>query len=85
VQPALTIAPAMTKMPYDVQRDFLPVTVVGTNPFVLVVNKDVPVNSLSEFVAWVKSHPAKLSYAESSAGSLTHLSWRCSSSAPDWK
>jgi tripartite-type tricarboxylate transporter receptor subunit TctC len=74
VQPALTVAPAMGKVPYDVQKDFVPVSVVGTNPFVLVVNKDLPVKSVPEFVAWVKSQQGKLSYAEGSAGSITHLS-----------
>jgi tripartite-type tricarboxylate transporter receptor subunit TctC len=73
VQPPLTIFPAMTKVPYDPQKDFAPISVVGTNPFVLVVNKDVPVKSVAEFVAWVKSQQGKLSYAEGSAGSLTHL------------
>jgi tripartite-type tricarboxylate transporter receptor subunit TctC len=48
--------------------------VVGTNPFVLIVNKDVPVKTVGEFIAWVKSQPTKLSYAEGSAGSVTHLS-----------
>jgi tripartite-type tricarboxylate transporter receptor subunit TctC len=74
VQPALTIAPALAKVPYDVQKDFAPISVVGTNPFVLVVNKDVPAKSVAEFVAWVKAQQGKLSYAEGSAGSLTHLS-----------
>ncbi len=74
VQPALTIAPAMAKVPYDPQKDFAPISVVGTNPFVLVVNKNVPAKSVAEFVAWVKAQPDKLSYAEGSAGSLTHLS-----------
>src|SRR3954465_11943467 len=72
-QPPLTISPAMTKVPYDPQKDFAPISVVGTNPFVLVVNKDVPVKSVAEFVAWVKAQQGKLSYAEGSAGSLTHL------------
>ena len=74
VQPALTIAPALNKVPYDVLKDFVPISVVGTNPFVLVVNKDVPAKNVAEFVAWVRSQQGKLSYAEGSAGSLTHLS-----------
>jgi tripartite-type tricarboxylate transporter receptor subunit TctC len=74
VQPAVVIAPAMNKVPFDPVKDFAPISVVGTNPFVLVVNKDVPVKSLAEFIAWVKSQPNKLSYAEGSAGSVTHLS-----------
>lgn len=74
VQPPIAIFPAMTKVPYDSQKDFAPITVVGTNPFVLVVNKDVPAKSAAEFIAWVKASPNPLSYAEGSAGSVTHLS-----------
>jgi tripartite-type tricarboxylate transporter receptor subunit TctC len=74
VQPAIVIAPAMNKVPFDPIKDFAPISVVGTNPFVLIVNKDVPVKTVPEFIAWVKSQPSKLSYAEGSAGSVTHLS-----------
>ena len=74
VQPPLTISPAMTKVPYDPQKDFAPISVVGTNPFVLVVNRDVPAKTVAEFIAWAKPQQGKLSYAESSVGSLTHLS-----------
>ena len=64
----------MNKVPFDPAKDFAPISVVGTNPFVLIVNKDVPAKSVAEFVAWVKAQPNKLSYAEGSAGSVTHLS-----------
>jgi tripartite-type tricarboxylate transporter receptor subunit TctC len=73
VLPPVAIQPAMTKVPYDPIKDFAPVSVVGTNPFVLVVNKDVPAKNVKEFVAWVKSQPKKLSYAEGAVGSVTHL------------
>jgi len=73
VLPPVAIQPAMTKVPYDPTRDFAPVSVVGTNPFVLVVNKDVPAKNVKEFIAWVKSQPTKLSYAEGAVGSVTHL------------
>jgi tripartite-type tricarboxylate transporter receptor subunit TctC len=74
VQPAMTVAPAINKVPFDPQKDFAPISVVGTNPFVLVVNKDIPVKSVAEFIAWVKSQAKTLSYAEGSYGSITHLS-----------
>jgi tripartite-type tricarboxylate transporter receptor subunit TctC len=74
VQPALTVAPAINKVNFDPQKDFAPISVVGTNPFVLVVNKDIPVKTVAEFIAWVKSQPKTLSYAEGSYGSITHLS-----------
>lgn len=71
---AIAIAPAMNTVPFDPAKDFAPISVVGTNPFVLIVNKDIPVKTVAEFIAWVKSQPNKLSYAEGSAGSVTHLS-----------
>jgi tripartite-type tricarboxylate transporter receptor subunit TctC len=74
VQPAIVIAPAVQKVPFDPAKDFAPISVVGTNPFVLIVNKDVSVKTVGEFIAWVKAQPTKLSYAEGSAGSVTHLS-----------
>jgi tripartite-type tricarboxylate transporter receptor subunit TctC len=73
VLPPVVIQPNMTKVSYDPIKDFAPVSVVGTNPFVLVVNKDVPAKTVKEFIAWVKSQPKKLSYAEGAVGSITHL------------
>src|SRR5882757_8082109 len=73
VQPALTVSPAINKVNFDAQKDFAPISVVGTNPFVLVVNKDIPVKTVAEFIVWVKSQPETLSYAEGSYGSITHL------------
>ena len=73
VLPPVAIQPALSKVPYDPIKDFAPISVVGTNPFVLVVNKDVPAKSVKEFIAWVKSQPNKLSYAEGAVGSVTHL------------
>jgi tripartite-type tricarboxylate transporter receptor subunit TctC len=74
VQPAIVVGPAMAKVSFDVTKDFAPISVVGTNPFVLIVHKNVPARTLAEFVAWVKAQPGKLSYAEGSVGSITHLS-----------
>jgi tripartite-type tricarboxylate transporter receptor subunit TctC len=73
VVPPIAIQPALAKVPYDPIKDFAPISVIGTNPFVLVVNKSVPATSVAEFVAWVRGAPARLSYAEGAAGSLTHL------------
>lgn len=73
VLPPVAIQPAMTKVPYDPVKDFAPISVVGTNPFVLVVHKDVPAKTVQEFISWVKSQPNKLSYAEGAVGSITHL------------
>ena len=71
--PPLTINPALTKLSYDPAKDFAPISVVGTNAFVLVVNKDFPPRTVAEFVSYVRAQPGKLAYAEGSAGSITHL------------
>lgn len=72
--PHLAIFPAMTKVNYDPVKDFAPISNVGTNPFVLVVNPSLPVATLKEFVAYVGSRPGKLAYASGGTGTLTHLS-----------
>jgi tripartite-type tricarboxylate transporter receptor subunit TctC len=71
--PPITINPAMTKVNYDPVKDFAPITIVGVNAFVLLVNKNFPPKTVAEFISYVRSQP-KLPYAEGSAGSLTHLS-----------
>ncbi len=73
VQPQIVILPAMTKVPYDPVKDLAPISVLGTNPFVLVVNGKLPVKTTQEFVAWVKGQPAKLSYGSSGLGSVAQL------------
>jgi tripartite-type tricarboxylate transporter receptor subunit TctC len=73
VTPPITINPALTKVSYDPVKDFAPISAVGTNAFVLLVNKDFPARTVAELTAHVRSQPGKLSYAEGSAGSLTHL------------
>jgi tripartite-type tricarboxylate transporter receptor subunit TctC len=73
VQPQIVILPAMTKVPYDAVKDLAPISVLATNPFVLVVNGKLPVKNVAEFVAYVRAQPQKLSYATSGLGSVAHL------------
>lgn len=74
ITPPMTIAPAMSKLNYDPIKDFAPISAVAINGFVLVVNKDFPPKTLAEFIAYVKAQKEKMSYAEGTAGSVTHLS-----------
>src|SRR5262249_11715888 len=53
--------------------DLAPISIVGINGFVLLINKDVAAKTLAEFIAYVRARPKILAYAEGSAGSLTHL------------
>ncbi len=66
-------SPATRKLPYDAVKDFTPVGMIGATPNVLVVNANLPVNNVAEFVAYVKKNPGKLSYGSAGQGSLTHL------------
>lgn len=66
-------SPATRKLPYDAIADFTPVGMIGATPNVLVVNPDVPANTLQEFVAYVRRNPGRLNYGSAGPGSLTHL------------
>ena len=67
------IYPLMYKAQYDVTRDFSPIVQVTTQPYVIVVNPNVPVKSIAELIAYAKANPNKLNFASSGNGSLIHL------------
>jgi len=59
--------------PYDVNKDFVPVTLLAKVPNLFVVHPDVPAQSFKEFVAYVKAHPGKLNYGSAGNASAGHL------------
>jgi tripartite-type tricarboxylate transporter receptor subunit TctC len=61
------------KLPYDVQRDFTPVTQMVSLPNVLVVHPSLSVNTLAEFIAAAKAKPGQINYASAGVGSSLHL------------
>jgi tripartite-type tricarboxylate transporter receptor subunit TctC len=61
------------KLPYDPVKDFIPITLIGKIPFVLVVNPSLPVHSVAELVKYAKDNPGKLSFASGGPGSPHHL------------
>lgn len=61
------------KMPYDHQRDFAPISLIGKTPNVLVVHPSLPAQTAKEFIAHAKANPGKLSYGTSAAGSSQQL------------
>ena len=70
---ALVINPTMETVPYDVSRDFAPVTLVVTVPEMLVVASNVPANNMAELIALAKAQPGKLNFASAGVGGLPHL------------
>jgi tripartite-type tricarboxylate transporter receptor subunit TctC len=63
----------MAKLPYDPARDLVPVSEVAIVPNVLVVNKNLPVHNLKEFIAYAKAHPGKINFASAGQGASSHL------------
>jgi len=67
-------AAVYANLPYDIQRDFAPVSQVAVSPNVMVINPAVPASTVAEFIAYAKSRPGKLSYASGGNGSSAHMS-----------
>jgi tripartite-type tricarboxylate transporter receptor subunit TctC len=65
--------PATRKVPYDPIKDFTPIGMIGATPNVLIVNSQVPVKNMKEFIDYVRKNPGKLSYGTAGQGSLTHM------------
>ena len=61
------------KLPYDTVRDFAPVTLVATAPYVMVAPSSLGVGTAREFIALAKSKPGRLNYASLGSGSASHL------------
>jgi tripartite-type tricarboxylate transporter receptor subunit TctC len=60
---------------FDPERDLLPVGMIATSPYVMVVHPSLPVKSLPELIAYAKVNPGKISYAGSTPGTAQHLGW----------
>jgi tripartite-type tricarboxylate transporter receptor subunit TctC len=65
--------PATRKVPYDPIKDFTPIGMIGATPNVLIVNSQVPVKNMKEFIDYARKNPGKLSYGTAGQGSLTHM------------
>jgi tripartite-type tricarboxylate transporter receptor subunit TctC len=72
--PVETLHLAMKNVQFDMQRDFVAITQVTTQPLAVAVHTSVPANTIQEFIALARAHPAKYSFAHSGIGSGQHLS-----------
>jgi len=74
VSSAIAVNPAVyPNLSFNVEKDLTPILLVGRLPTVLLVNNDFPAKSLSEFLAYARSHPKKINYGSSGVGGSTHL------------
>jgi tripartite-type tricarboxylate transporter receptor subunit TctC len=70
----LAVNPYMlSNQPYDVNKDFIPVTLLAKVPNVFVIHPDVPAKNFREFVTYVKANPGKLNYGSAGNASAGHL------------
>src|ERR1700722_19461709 len=61
------------RLPFDVEKDFLPISLLVRLPHLLTVNNDVPAKTVPEVVAWLKQNDGKVSFGSSGNGTSSHL------------
>jgi tripartite-type tricarboxylate transporter receptor subunit TctC len=70
----IAVNPLLSSVPYNVTKDFIPVSQISQGPNVLVVRADAPFQSLKDIIDYGNANPGKLSYGTSGPGSVSHLS-----------
>ena len=71
--PQITNPYLMSKLPYDPDKDLIPVTRLSWFPNVLVVNPKLPVNNVAELIAYAKKNPGKVNFGSAGIGASSHL------------
>lgn len=72
--PELSIAGLTNKdLPYDPNKDFAPISMVGQVPFILVANKNFPPNTVQELIDYAKAHPGKINFSSFGNHTSNHL------------
>ncbi len=70
----LAVAPALaTKRPFDPERDFVPISMLGAQPYLLGLHPAVPATTIQQLIAYAKANPGKLSFASAGVGTSAHL------------
>ena len=64
---------AVYSLPFDLVKDFAPISLLPSNPYLIVVNKELPVGNLREFMAYVKANPGKINMGHPGVGTGPHL------------
>ena len=64
---------AIYALPYDVLKDFEPISLISSNPAMIVARKDMPANDLKSLIAWLKANPDKASQGTPGVGGVGHI------------
>src|SRR5918911_3058143 len=64
---------ALSKLPFDIKKDFSSITLVGSGPALILANPALPAKTLAELVAYAKAHPGEIKYGSSGVGGPVHL------------
>ena len=70
---SLVVYGVVNKTPYDLLRDFEPITQIAASPYILTVYPGLPVQSVKDLIAYAKANPGKLNFASTGPASLAHL------------
>lgn len=70
----LAVTPALQKkLPYDPERDFMPISMLAVQPYLLAVTNSLPASTVKQLVAYAKANPGKLSFGSAGIGAGAHL------------
>lgn len=68
-----TVSPLLQKLPYDVEKQFAPVRLIGVSPYLLVTSPSFPAANAKEFVELLRANPGKYTFSSSGTGATAHL------------
>jgi len=71
---AVIVSVMYKKLPYNLIRDFAPISLMASTPFILAVHPSVPATTVKELIAYAKANPGRLRYGSGGSGSPPHLS-----------
>ena len=69
----ISISPHVSKVGYDPEKDFEPICLLVSSPYVLVMHPSTPANTVPEFIAMLRASPGKYTFASSGTGATSHL------------
>jgi len=69
----IAVLPHLQKLPYNVEKDFAPVSLAVQTPLILVVHPTLPVRNMKELIALIKTRPGQMTYASAGTGGVQHL------------